>query len=125
MVDELKAHLPELPDEKKARFIRDYALPAYDADVLVAEREAADFFEDGGARARRQGGGQLGDQRARRPPQQGGQGHRGLAGLGGAARRDPRPDRGGHDFRQDRQGPVRDRLERGRRSARRSSRRAA
>src|SRR4051812_45368970 len=35
-VDELKTHLPELPDEKKARFTRDFALSAYDADVLVA-----------------------------------------------------------------------------------------
>jgi len=44
-VADLKARLPELPDEKKARFMRDYGLTAYDADVLVAEREAADFFE--------------------------------------------------------------------------------
>ena len=45
-VDALKAHLPELPDEKKARFIRDYGLTAYQADVLVAEKEVAQFFED-------------------------------------------------------------------------------
>ncbi len=44
-VDDLKAHLPELPDEKKARFIKDFALTPYDAGVLVAERESADFFE--------------------------------------------------------------------------------
>jgi aspartyl-tRNA(Asn)/glutamyl-tRNA(Gln) amidotransferase subunit B len=44
-VDELKAQLPELPDNKKARFIRDYGLSAYDAGVLVAERETADYFE--------------------------------------------------------------------------------
>jgi aspartyl-tRNA(Asn)/glutamyl-tRNA(Gln) amidotransferase subunit B len=37
--------LPELPDQKKARFIRDYVLSAYDADVLVAERDAAQYFE--------------------------------------------------------------------------------
>ena len=43
-VDALKAHLPELPDEKKARFVRE-GLSAYDADVLVAERATADFFE--------------------------------------------------------------------------------
>jgi len=42
----LKAHMPELPDEKKARFIRDYGLTAYQADVLVAEKEVAQFFED-------------------------------------------------------------------------------
>jgi len=44
-VDALKAHLPELPDEKKARFMRDFALSPYDAGVLVAERETADYFE--------------------------------------------------------------------------------
>jgi aspartyl-tRNA(Asn)/glutamyl-tRNA(Gln) amidotransferase subunit B len=44
-VDELKAHLPELPDDKKARFINDFALSSYDAGVLVAERESAEFFE--------------------------------------------------------------------------------
>jgi len=44
-VEELKRALPELPDEKQARFMRDYALSAYDAGVLVAERETAAFFE--------------------------------------------------------------------------------
>ncbi len=45
-VEDLKAKLPELPDEKKARFIRDFALSAYDANVLVGERETAAFFEE-------------------------------------------------------------------------------
>ena len=75
--------------------------------------------------ARRQARRQLGDQRAVRPPQQGRPGHRGLAGLGGAARRDPRPDRRGHHLRQDRQGPVRDRLAAKAAIRARSSRRAA
>ena len=44
-VDDLAVHLPELPDAKKARFIADYGLSAYDAGVLTAERESADFFE--------------------------------------------------------------------------------
>jgi aspartyl-tRNA(Asn)/glutamyl-tRNA(Gln) amidotransferase subunit B len=44
-VAELKADLPELPDQKKARFIAEFALSLYDAGVLVAERESADFFE--------------------------------------------------------------------------------
>jgi aspartyl-tRNA(Asn)/glutamyl-tRNA(Gln) amidotransferase subunit B len=44
-VAELQSSLPELPDEKKARFVRDYALSAYDAGVLVAERETAEYFE--------------------------------------------------------------------------------
>src|SRR6266404_3313783 len=41
----LKAELPELPDQKKARFIAGFGLSAYDASVLVAERESADFYE--------------------------------------------------------------------------------
>ncbi|MGM4928375.1 Asp-tRNA(Asn)/Glu-tRNA(Gln) amidotransferase subunit GatB [Tardiphaga sp. 619_E2_N8_5] len=41
----LKAELPELPDEKKARFISAFGLSAYDAAVLVVERESAEFFE--------------------------------------------------------------------------------
>jgi aspartyl-tRNA(Asn)/glutamyl-tRNA(Gln) amidotransferase subunit B len=45
LVAELQQGLPELPDEKKARFMRDYALSSYDADVLVAERETAEYFE--------------------------------------------------------------------------------
>jgi aspartyl-tRNA(Asn)/glutamyl-tRNA(Gln) amidotransferase subunit B len=44
-VDGLKAQLPELPDQKKARFIDGLGLSPYDAGVLVAERESADFFE--------------------------------------------------------------------------------
>jgi aspartyl-tRNA(Asn)/glutamyl-tRNA(Gln) amidotransferase subunit B len=45
-IDTIAASLPELPDEKKARFMRDLGLSAYDAGVLVAERELADYFED-------------------------------------------------------------------------------
>jgi aspartyl-tRNA(Asn)/glutamyl-tRNA(Gln) amidotransferase subunit B len=44
-VDALKTQLPELPDDKKARFVREFGLSAYDAGVLVAERETADYFE--------------------------------------------------------------------------------
>jgi aspartyl-tRNA(Asn)/glutamyl-tRNA(Gln) amidotransferase subunit B len=44
-VDELKADLPELPDQKKSRFITGFGLSSYDASVLVAERESADFYE--------------------------------------------------------------------------------
>ncbi len=44
-VAEIKAGLPELPDQKKARFIADFGLSPYDAGVLVAERESADFYE--------------------------------------------------------------------------------
>ena len=44
-VEALKKDLPELPDEKKARFIRDFSLSTYDSGVLVAERETAEYFE--------------------------------------------------------------------------------
>src|SRR6201995_989949 len=44
-VEALKAHLPELPDDKKARFSAEHGLSAYDADVLVAEKSLADYFE--------------------------------------------------------------------------------
>jgi aspartyl-tRNA(Asn)/glutamyl-tRNA(Gln) amidotransferase subunit B len=44
-VARLQRDLPELPDAKQARFLRDYKLSAYDAGVLVAERESAEFFE--------------------------------------------------------------------------------
>jgi aspartyl-tRNA(Asn)/glutamyl-tRNA(Gln) amidotransferase subunit B len=44
-VVDLQRHLPELPDAKQARFVRDFGLSAYDAAVLVAERDSADYFE--------------------------------------------------------------------------------
>ncbi len=44
-VDALRANLPELPDEKKDRFISSHGLTAYDAGVLIAEKETAEYFE--------------------------------------------------------------------------------
>ncbi|MBL8837394.1 MAG: Asp-tRNA(Asn)/Glu-tRNA(Gln) amidotransferase subunit GatB [Alphaproteobacteria bacterium] len=44
-VEAIKAALPELPDAKRERFVRDYKLSPYDAGVLVAEREQAEYFE--------------------------------------------------------------------------------
>jgi aspartyl-tRNA(Asn)/glutamyl-tRNA(Gln) amidotransferase subunit B len=44
-VDSIQATLPELPDEKKARFQSEYGLNAYDAGVMVAEKDSAEFFE--------------------------------------------------------------------------------
>jgi aspartyl-tRNA(Asn)/glutamyl-tRNA(Gln) amidotransferase subunit B len=44
-VAEIKATLPELPDEKKNRFMKDYGLQKYDATVLVAEKTRAEYFE--------------------------------------------------------------------------------
>ena len=45
LVAELEQSLPELPDAKKARFMRDFALSEYDAGVLVAEQDMASYFE--------------------------------------------------------------------------------
>ncbi len=45
-VDDIAAKLPELPDEKKSRFINDFGLTDYDASVLTAEVEAAAYFEE-------------------------------------------------------------------------------
>ncbi|NHQ74110.1 Asp-tRNA(Asn)/Glu-tRNA(Gln) amidotransferase subunit GatB [Roseovarius gahaiensis] len=45
-VDGIKASLPELPDEKKARFIADYGVTEYDASVLTADVDLAQYFED-------------------------------------------------------------------------------
>lgn len=46
-IDHIKAAMPELPDAKKARFMADFNLTHYDADVLTAEKETADYFEKG------------------------------------------------------------------------------
>ncbi|QFT73609.1 Asp-tRNA(Asn)/Glu-tRNA(Gln) amidotransferase subunit GatB [Ruegeria sp. THAF33] len=45
-VDDIAARLPELPDEKKSRFINDFGLTDYDASVLTAEVESAAYFEE-------------------------------------------------------------------------------
>ncbi|WP_020593522.1 Asp-tRNA(Asn)/Glu-tRNA(Gln) amidotransferase subunit GatB [Kiloniella laminariae] len=44
-VEEIKKTIPELPDEKKARFIKDFGLSAYDAGILVTDRDRAAFYE--------------------------------------------------------------------------------
>ncbi|MDX1610643.1 MAG: Asp-tRNA(Asn)/Glu-tRNA(Gln) amidotransferase subunit GatB [Halofilum sp. (in: g-proteobacteria)] len=44
-IERVRASLPELPDEKKNRFTHDYGLPEYDANVLTASRELADYYE--------------------------------------------------------------------------------
>ncbi len=45
-VERLKHEMPELPDARKERFMREYGLPEYDSEVLVSERALADFFEE-------------------------------------------------------------------------------
>lgn len=44
-VEEIRSGMPEMPDAKKHRFMKDYGLSAYDASVLVMDRENADYFE--------------------------------------------------------------------------------
>ncbi|GBQ59084.1 Asp-tRNA(Asn)/Glu-tRNA(Gln) amidotransferase subunit GatB [Komagataeibacter swingsii] len=45
-VDELERALPELPDDKRDRFVKQYGIPRYDASVLVAEQAIADYYEE-------------------------------------------------------------------------------
>ena len=45
-VEQLRAELPELPDAKRARLVREYGIPFYDAGVIVAEQVIADFYEE-------------------------------------------------------------------------------
>ena len=45
LLERIKATLPELPDEKKHRFMKDFGLGAYDASVLIAEQDRAAYYE--------------------------------------------------------------------------------
>ena len=45
-VDEIKQKLPELPDDKKERLIKDYKLSSYEAGVLISDKDTSDYFED-------------------------------------------------------------------------------
>ena len=45
-IDKVRQELPELPAEKKKRFVDAYGLPSYDADILTSDRELATYFED-------------------------------------------------------------------------------
>ncbi len=46
LIESIKKNLPELPDQKKERFIKDYSLNAYEANVLVSEKEISNYFEE-------------------------------------------------------------------------------
>jgi aspartyl-tRNA(Asn)/glutamyl-tRNA(Gln) amidotransferase subunit B len=46
LIENIKKNLPELPDQKKERFIKDYSLNAYEANVLVSEKQISDYFEE-------------------------------------------------------------------------------
>ncbi len=46
LIDKIEKDLPELPDEKKDRFMKDHNLSSYEANILVSEKEISDFYED-------------------------------------------------------------------------------
>ncbi|UZJ78670.1 Asp-tRNA(Asn)/Glu-tRNA(Gln) amidotransferase subunit GatB [Fictibacillus sp. KU28468] len=46
-IERVRAEIPELPDARKARYVSEFGLPAYDAGVLTASIKMADFFEEG------------------------------------------------------------------------------
>ncbi|HAG53070.1 MAG TPA: Asp-tRNA(Asn)/Glu-tRNA(Gln) amidotransferase GatCAB subunit B [Alphaproteobacteria bacterium] len=45
-IEAIKATMPELPEQKKARLMADYELSAYDAEVITSSKETADFYEE-------------------------------------------------------------------------------
>ena len=71
--DEIARTMPELPDAKRKRFVRDYGITPYDAGVLASTRELADYFEERGPRGRAgQVRGQLDSGGAAAPVERGG-----------------------------------------------------
>ena len=46
LIEEIKKNLPELPDQKKERFIKQYSLTPYEANILVSEKEISNYFEE-------------------------------------------------------------------------------
>ena len=46
LIDKLKKELPELPDQKKERFIKEHNLSSYEANILVSEKEISEYFEE-------------------------------------------------------------------------------
>ncbi|MDC0052042.1 Asp-tRNA(Asn)/Glu-tRNA(Gln) amidotransferase subunit GatB [bacterium] len=46
LIERIKKNLPELPDQKKERFIKQYSLTSYEANILVSEKEISNYFEE-------------------------------------------------------------------------------
>ena len=46
LIEKIKKSLPELPDQKKERFINEHSLTSYEANILVSEKEISDYFEE-------------------------------------------------------------------------------
>ena len=107
-VEDVRLSLPELPDLKRERYVRELGLSAYDAEVLTAGRELAEYFEacvapPSPGQDRRQLGDGGGDPRPqRREPL-----HHRLSGYAGAVGRSPQAGRKGDHLRQDRQDRIR------------------
>jgi aspartyl-tRNA(Asn)/glutamyl-tRNA(Gln) amidotransferase subunit B len=45
-IEEIRKSLPELPDKKKERFMRDYGIPEYDAEILTSTKAMASYYEE-------------------------------------------------------------------------------
>jgi aspartyl-tRNA(Asn)/glutamyl-tRNA(Gln) amidotransferase subunit B len=45
-IDEIRKGLPELPDQKKGRFVKDYQIPEYDAEILTSTKPMANYYEE-------------------------------------------------------------------------------
>ena len=58
-IEAIRANMPELPDAKRDRFIKEFSLTEYDANVLVAEKEVADFYEQIVSHSKGQGAAKL------------------------------------------------------------------
>ncbi|OPJ56299.1 Asp-tRNA(Asn)/Glu-tRNA(Gln) amidotransferase subunit GatB [Alkalithermobacter paradoxus] len=46
LIQKIKSNLPELPDQKRERFIKEYSLPEYDSRILTASKEISSYFEE-------------------------------------------------------------------------------
>ena len=90
-VDRIRGTLPELPDARKNRFIKEFGLSPYDAGVLVAEKDTAEFFESVAKGRDAKQAVQLGDRRFLRHAQPARRRHRRLADECTVARQAARP----------------------------------
>ena len=61
-VEEIRGTLPELPAQKRQRFVKEYGIPPYDAGVLTATKELADYYEESVQKYRGQGSGVRGQE---------------------------------------------------------------
>ena len=111
-VDDIAAKLPELPDDKKARFISEYGLTDYDASVLTAEVESAAYFEEVAKGRNGKLAANWGHQRTVRSAEERRPRHHRFTRVTSTIGGDYRPDLVGCDLGQDCQGSVRNRLHR-------------